>query len=273
MTMVQQQFPISAKHSKFNWSRSIALLSPGALIKLIDYEGNYNILRIGRKEPMGDMITQFTTGGDSILPGGVTEFADFRFVEPAQEGRLFHYRPILFAVRRADGRFLFPNIPDMVTVPAAPAAPPDDNQIPMGVAMQVKHPNGTWRFGTDFKRDVVVTTPGGVTITSVGVGGVDGGFIEAPLAPFLDDPSSLWDMFTLFGHTLEVRIVNRTDFFWPPGFDIGGGNDNKDYFVGLFGAKYLLLPVKQSIKDKVMKREVEYTPVVIGGIPTVTTKA
>jgi hypothetical protein len=259
---------------KYSYSRGRSMLNTGEIIKLIDYEGNFNIFKIGRKESLGNMMVQLTKSGVSgnIVPGAASEFTEYRFVEPAQENRLFQFRPELFAVRRIDGRLLYAAIPDIPVTPAN-APPPAPDTIPMGVSLQVKHPGGTWRWGTDVKRDVQVTTPGGVVITTPGVGGVDGGYLEAPLAPLIDDPSSLWDLFTLFGHTFEFRIINRTNFFWPPGFDIGGASDNKDYFVSLNGARYLLVDVSEAIKEKVLNREIDYDPVVIGGIPTVTTKA
>ena len=160
-----------------------------------------------------------------------------------------------------------------MTVPPNPIALPSSLHIPMGAALQLEHPSGTKRWGTDRKFDVQVTTPGGVVITTAGVGGVDGGFLEAPLVPFIDDLSDLWDVYTIFGHTVSFRIVNRSNFYWPPGWPMGGATDNKDYFIGLTGSKFTLLEVKESIKAKVANREIEYEPIVIGGIPSVSTKA
>ena len=250
------------------------MIGYGDIVKLIDYEGNYNVFQIGRKEPMGDMTVQFTNVADGIAAGAASQFAEFRFVEPGQEGRLFHFRPFLYAVVRANGRIVFAGIPDNVMIPFN-ALPPIGNllHIPMGAAIQLKHPAGDWRWGTDVKRNVTVTTPGGVVITTLGVGGVDGGFLEAPLVPFIDDPSDLWDIYTMFGHTIEIRMVNRSNFFWPPGAVMGDAADVKDYFVSLLGAKYVLLDVSDEIVRKVEKREIDYQPIVIGGIPTVTTKA
>lgn len=271
-------------YGNYAYSRGRSFLDTGAIVKLIDYEGRYNVFKIGRKEPMGNLVAQFTSTGNPIPAGGASNFAEFRFTEPAQEGRLFQFRPIVFGVNRNNHatlprRLVFSGIPDNVFVPAIPAVNTDylRASIPMGVAIQVQHPAGDWRWGTDQKRDVVVTTPGGVTMTSAGVGGVDGGFLEAPLAPFLDDPSDLWDMWTIFGHTVAIRMVNRTDFFWPPGVAIGDAvgapPDNRDYFVALIGAKYVLLEVSEAIKKKVEDREIHYQPIVIGGIPSVTTRA
>lgn len=265
----------------YAYGRGRSFLPTGAIVKLIDYSGDYNILKIGRREPVGNMVAQFTNAANPIPPGGASNFAEFRFTEPAQEGRLFQFRPIIFAVNRANhptlpGRVTFPAIPDSIFIPATPVLPPDlTNTIPMGVSIQVQHPSGDQRWGTDQKRNIVAVTPGGVTITSVGVGGVDGGFLEAPLAPFIDDPSDLWDMFTIFGHTIAIRMVNRTNFFWPPGVNMGAALefDIRDYFVALIGAKYVLLEVPEETVRKVEEREIHYQPIVIGGIPSVTTKA
>lgn len=269
-------------HGNYTYSRGRSFLETGAIVKLIDYNGDYNILKIGRREPIGNMVARFTGAAGNVIPvGGASNFAEFRFTEPAQEGRLFQFRPIVFAVNRGNhptrpGRILFPAIPDNIFIPLTPVAPIDlTNVIPMGVSIQVQHPSGDFRWGTDQKRDVVVTTPGGVVLTTAAVGGVDGGFLEAPLAPFIDDPSELWDMFTIFGHTIAIRMVNRTNFFWPPGIDLGDFNvlDLKDYFVALIGAKYVLLEVAEPVVKKVEDREIHYQPIVIGGIPSVTTKA
>jgi hypothetical protein len=266
---------------KYRYSRSRSILQPGDLVKVIDYEGNYNFFRLGRKEPMGGFTVQYTSAADGIAAGAASSFSEYRFTEPGQEGRLFQFRPIVFAVRRGNealspGRGIFAPIPDIFAVPPLPPPPPPipalDTHIPMGVAAQLRHPAGTWRWGTDFKRDINVPTPGG-PVPNPAVGGVDGGFLEAPLAPFIDDPSELWDFFTMFGHTMEVRLINRTDYFWPPGLMIGGAGDTKDYFVTLMGAKYILLELPAAIVDKLEKRTLDYQPVVIGGIPTVTTRA
>ena len=269
-------------HGNYAYSRGRSFLPTGAVVKLIDYSGDYNIFKIGRREPIGNMVVQFVRGAvNGIPPGGASGFAEFRFTEPAQEGRLFQFRPIVFAVVRGTnltrpGRILFPAIPDNIFIPIRAAAPPVTliDMISMGVSIQVQHPSGDFRWGTDQKRDVVVTTPGGVVLTSAGVGGVDGGFLEAPLAPFIDDPSDLWDMWTIFGHTIAIRMVNRTNFFWPPGMALGALlTDDKDYFVALIGAKYVLLEASELVKKKVEDREIHYQPIVIGGIPSVTTKA
>lgn len=269
-------------HGNYAYSRGRSFLETGAVVKLIDYEGDYNIFKIGRREPMGNMVAQFVRGPvDTIPAGGASSFAEFRFTEPAQEGRLFQFRPVVFAVVLGSdavtpGRVVFPAIPDNVFIPVRPGAAPVvlRDQIPMGVSIQVQHPTGDWRWGTDQKLNVVVRTPGGVTITSPNVGGNDGGFLEAPLVPFIDDPSDLWDMWTIFGHTIAIRMVNRTNFFWPPGVALGELLiDPKDYFVALIGAKYVLLEASEIVKKKVEEREIDYQPVVIGGIPTVTTRA
>ena len=257
---------------KYNYSRSRGFLKTGTIIKLIDHEGNYNIFKIGRREPIGSQVVSMTSGATGVAAGISTEFAEFKFVEPGQENRLFHFRPILFAVRRSDLRFIFPHIPDK-TPPSLALAPGFDAEIPMGVSIQVKDPAGTWRWGTDIKRDVLVNPTPAVVITNQGIGGVDGGYLEAELAMFLDDPSELWDVFTLFGHTIEFRLNNRTNFFWPPGMTIGGGGDTQDYFIGLIGSKYLLIEANDEVKKKVENREIDYQPIVISGIPTVTTRA
>ena len=135
--------------------------------------------------------------------------------------------------------------------------------------MQLKQPGGKWRWGTDLKREVRVTTPGGVLIVSAGIGGQDGGFLEAPLVPFLADLSELYDIFTIFGHIVQFRLVNRTNFFWPPGETIGL-TDTKDYFVTLLGEKFILQDVSDEIVRKVEEREIDYQPIVVAGVPLVT---
>ena len=252
---------------KYDYSRARGFLRTGTIVKVIDGEGNWNVFTIGRREPIGSQVVAMTSGATGIVAGASTGFAEFKFVEPGQENRLFHFRPILFAVRRSDGRFIFPHIPDKTPGGAG------DEEIQMGVSIQLKDPAGTWRWGTDIKRDVLVNPTPAVLITNQGIGGVDGGFLEAEMAMFLDDPSELWDVFTLFGHTIEFRLNNRTNLFWPPGVTIGGGGDTRDYFIALIGSKYLLLEASDALKKKVEDREIDYQPIVISGIPTVTTRA
>jgi len=250
------------------------MLETGTIVKLIDYEGNKSVFRLGMRESMSGMSSQFTTGADGIAAGAASQFSDFRFVEPGQEGRLFHFRPVLVAVVRSTdlvmpGRVLFPPIPDNIFIPPTPVVLPPSYEFPMGISLQLKQPGGKWRWGTDLKREVRVTTPGGVLIVNAGIGGQDGGFLEAPLIPFLADLSELYDIFTIFGHIIQIRMVNRTDFFWPPGETIGLA-DTKDYFVTLVGEKFVLQDVSDEVVRKVEDREIDYQPIVIAGVPLVT---
>jgi hypothetical protein len=263
------------------YGRGRSMLDPGTIVKLIDYEGNYEIFKLGRREPLSGMASAFTMGADGIAAGAASEFADFRFVEPGQEGRLFHFRPVVVAVVRYSelivdplmrGRILFPAIPDNVFIPNITAGGPPYFEVPMGISLQLKQPGGKWRWGTDRKREVRVTTPGGVLIVTPGVGGQDGGYLEAPLVPFLADLDELYDVFTIFGHIVQIRIINRTNFFCPPGQEMGG-QDNKDYYVVLVGEKFILHEVSEEIKQKVEDREIDYQPIVIAGVPQVTGQA
>jgi hypothetical protein len=259
------------------YGRGRSMLASGDIVKLIDYEGNANIFRLGVREPLSGMSATYTTGADGIVAGAASQFADFKFTEPGQENRLFHFRPVVIAVVRGTdqvrpGRILFPAIPDNVFVSLNPVAGPPSYEVPMGISIQLKQPGGKWRWGTDLKRDVVVTTPGGVVQTSAGIGGADGGFLEAPLIPFLADMDELYDIFTIYGQIIQVRLLNRTNFFWPPGETIGL-TDTKDYFVVLMGEKFVLHEVSEEIVRKVEDREIDYQPIVIGGVPQVTGKA
>lgn len=259
------------------YGRGRSMLEPGAIVKLIDYEGNYEIFKLGRREPLSGMSAVFTTGADGMVAGAASEFSDFRFVEPGQENRLMHFRPVVIAVVRytdqvMPGRILFPSIPDNIFVSTTPVAGPPSYEFPMGISLQLKQPGGKWRWGTDLKRDINIITPGGVPIPNAGIGGQDGGFLEAPLIPFLADLDELYDVFTIFGHIIQIRLVNRTNFFWPPGETIGL-TDTKDYFVTLLGEKFVLHEVSEDIVRKVEEREIDYQPIVIAGVPQVTGQA
>jgi len=261
------------------YGRGRSMLATGIIVKLIDYEGGSGVFKLGVREPLSGMTAQYTTLVDGIAAGAVSQFADFRFVEPGQEGRLFHFRPVVIAVVRANaqalmpGRILFPPIPDNIFISATPVVVPPSYEFPMGISLQVKQPGGKWRWGTDLKRDVTVTPPGiAAPIVNAGIGGQDGGFLEAPLVPFLADLDELYDIFTIFGHIIQIRLVNRTDFFWPPGEPLGL-TDNKDYFVTLLGEKFLLQDVTEEIVRKVEEREIDYQPIVIAGVPQVTGQA
>jgi hypothetical protein len=265
------------------YGRGRSMLAPGDIVKIIDYEGNASVFKLGVRESISGMSAVFA--GDTatvtagIAAGAASQFADFKFTEPGQENRLFHFRPVVIAVVKGSdhvlpGRILFPPIPDNVFVPITPvAAGPPSFDIPMGVSLQLKQPGGKWRWGTDLKRDVPVTTPGGVLIPNVGIGGADGGFLEAPLIPFLADMDELYDIFTIYGQIIQIRLVNRTDFFWPPGYPVGAATDDKNLFVVLVGEKFILHEVSEEIVRKVEDREIDYQPIVIGGVPQVTGKA
>jgi hypothetical protein len=152
-------------------------------------------------------------------------------------------------------------------------ATPDNRFIPAGVSLKWKHPSGVSRDGTDLSFNVPVSIPP-ATVLNPQVGGVNSGFIEAILVPYVDDFSDMWNLYNIYGSTIELGIANRTNLV-SVGQVLGGPApaDDKDYFIGLVGRKYLLGPVSDAIKKKVEDEDIEYTSITVGGIPTVTTRA
>lgn len=262
------------------YDRRAGFLYTDDIVKVVDYDGNEALFKIQRHEPIGMHSVKFTS---RVVNGGITPgnrvFADFRFLQPARENRLFEVRPILFAVRQmplpplgtiSDGRLIFAPTP-MASQPGA------GDFIPMGVELVWRDPAGMARGGTDLEFPVTVniTAPSPPTSpTTPSVGGVNGGFVEAVMVPLIDDFSDLYKMHAIYGHTIEYGIANRTDIFPPGGgVTIGGVGDNKQYFVGVVGRKHLLGPVPEEIKKKVDDEEIPYKTITIGGIPIVTTRA
>lgn len=262
------------------YDRRAGFLYTDDIVKVVDYDGNEALFIIQRHEPIAQHSVRFTSsvvnGG---IPAGQRVFADFRFLQPARENRLFEIRPVLFAVRNqafpgpafGDGRLILPPTP--LTVYGAPA---DPNHIPAGVELVWRDPAGMARGGTDLEFPVTVNitapSPPGIVVTP-SVGGVQGGYVEAVMVPLADDFSDLYKMHAIYGHTIEYGIANRTDLFNAPGAVIGGPADNKQYFVGVVGRKHLLGPVPEEIKKKVDDEAIPYKTITIGGIPIVTTRA
>ena len=251
-------------------------------VKVIDYAGNSGTFMIERHESIAQHTVRYTqriaNGG---IPAGQEVFAEWRFLTPARENRLFEIRPFIFAVRHAligevqlgDGKLLLPPTP-LNAVPAGA----DTTRIPAGVELKWRNPTGMARVGTDLPFNVTVDiippapAPPAAVVTP-NVGGVNGGFIEAVLTPYADDVSDLWKLAAVYGHTIEFGIANRTNLFWNPGAVIGGDTDNKQYFIGIIGRKYLLGPCPDNLARKVEDEEIDYKTVVVGGVPIVTSRA
>jgi len=266
------------------YDRRAGFLYTDDIVKVVDYDGNEALFVIQRHESIAQHSVRFTSrvlnGG---IPAGQSVFADFRFTQPARENRLFELRPFIFAVREVfnagpppavvDGRLILAPTP-LNAVPVAP----DTSRIPAGVELRWRHPSGTFRTGTDLQFNVVVnitppSTPIPAVITTPGVGGVSGGFIEAILTPYTDDISDLWKLNAIYGHTIEFGIANRSDLFWAPGAVIGGNDDDKQYFIGVIGRKHILGPCPEWLAKKVDEEDIAYKTVTIGGIPITTTRA
>jgi len=248
----------------------------------VDYFGNTGVFMVERHESIAQHTVRYTqriaNGG---IPAGQEVFAEWRFLTPARENRLFEIRPFIFAVRDHvnedlsvnDGKLLLPPTP-LGAVPAAP----DTTRIPMGVELRWRNPTGTARGGTDvpFNVNVDIIPPAPAAPAQVitpNVGGVNGGFVEAVLMPYTDDISDIWKLAAIYGHTIEFGIANRTNFFWTPGAVLGSNTDNKQYFIGIIGRKYLLGTCPEHLAKKVEDEEIDYKTVVVGGVPIVTTRA
>lgn len=267
------------------YDRRGCFLKNDSPVRVTDYYGGSGLFMVERSESIAQHTVQFTrrivNGG---IPAGQTVFSEFRFTQPARENRLFEFRPFIFAVRQqligelvGDGKLILPPTPLGITdTPGQPA--PDVTRIPMGVELVWRNPTGMARGGTDLPYnvtvDIIPPAPAApAAVVTPNVGGVNGGFVDAVLTPYADDPSDLWKMYAIYGHTIEFGIANRTNLFWNPGAVIGGNTDNKQYFIGLIGRKYLLGPCPDNIARKVEEEEIDYKTVVIGGIPIVTTRA
>jgi hypothetical protein len=249
-------------------------------VKIVDYDGNEAIFMVQRHESIAQHTVKFTSRvANGGIPPGNKIFADFQFLQPARENRLFEIRPVLFAVRQHD--FGAPGVGDgRLILPPSPAnpipVPTDPNRIPAGVELVWRDPAGMARGGTDLSFDVneSITAPSPPTIVNTPqVGGVNGGFVEAIMVPLIDDFSDLYKMNAIYGHTIEFGIANKTDEFWNPGKIIGGDTDDYQYFVAIVGRKHILGPVDDEIKRKINNEELFYKTITVGGIPIVTTRA
>jgi hypothetical protein len=269
------------------YDRRVCFLYTDDIVKIVDSQGNEAIFIVNRHESIAQHSVKFTSRAvagppawpNASIPAGQSVFSEFFFSQPARENRLFELRPFLFAVRQADigagvirdGRPIFAPTPMSHVLPIAPWD--SDDHIPMGVELVWRQPTGNRRLGTDVSHDTPVDIAGVGTITTPDVGGVNGGFIDAILAPMLDDFSDLWKLNAIYGNTIEFGIANRTNLYCNPGLVVGGDGDNKQYFIGIVGRKHLLGKCPEELKRKVIDEEIDYKTITIGGIPTVTTRA
>lgn len=267
-----------------SYDRRACFAHTDSVIRVVDYAGNSGIFMVERHESIAQHTVRYTrrvaNGG---IPAGQEVFAEWRFLTPARENRIFEIRPFIFAVRDHynedhsvnDGKLLLPPTPlSALPVPVGP----DLNRIPVGVNLKWKNPTGTSRVGTDLPypvtMDIIPPAPAApAQVITPNVGGVNGGFVEAVLMPYTDDISDMWKLAAIYGHTIEFGIANRTNLFWNPGAVIGGDGDNKQYFVGIIGRKYLLGEAPDNIIKKVEDEEIDYKTIVVGGIPIVTSRA
>lgn len=214
------------------------------LLKLVDQEGNFSWLMVIRDEPLHITRLQFADATNAVAATtGVTGYVQVEPLAPARENRLFQVRPYIYAVDRATG----------VRVP--------DDQIPDGVELQVEAPAGMRRYGTDNSRDTTFNS-----VTNAGFGGVNGGVSPWLFGPGMDLDAELWDLFLTYASIPGFQVRNRS------AFAIGGATDNRDWFLGFVGRKYLLGEALTELVKKAEARMLEYRGITVGGIPLVTTR-
>lgn len=263
------------------YDRRSGFLYADDIVKVVDSSGSEAVFIVQRHESIAQHSVRYTS---RVVNGGIAAgaevFAEWRCTQPARENRLFELRPFIFGVREvligagpatADGRLILAPTP-INQVPIDAALAYVDERIPVGVELRWRHPTGTARLGTDiaFNVDVVVPT---ATITTLNVGGVEGGFIDAILTPLVDDFSDLWKLNAIYGQTIQFGIANRTNLYAAPGRVIGGNTDNVQYFIGVVGRKHLLGPCPEKFYKRVLDEDIPYKTVTIGGVPIVTTRA
>lgn len=270
------------------YDRRSGFLYTDDIVKVVDTSGDEAVFIVQRHESIAQHSVRYTTRvANGGIAAGAEVFAEWRCTQPARENRLFELRPFIFGVRdidvgqgaTADGRLIMGPTPlNVIPIPiptiGAFAGTLDvvDERIPVGVELRWRHPTGMARLGTDlsFNVDVVVPT---ATITTPNVGGVQGGFIDAILTPYVDDFSDLWRLNAIYGQTIEFGIANRTNLYATPGRVIGSDSDHVQYFIGVVGRKHILGPCPEKFYDRVMNEDIHYKTVTIGGVPIVTTRA
>jgi len=225
-------------------------LSPDDYIKLVSPEGDWNFYRILKDEPMGLMTVQFADINNFVVPGGFSDPArvPFDFTEPARQNRLFQLRTTIFAVDRNTGQIV------------------DIGTITPLVQLEWGHPQGTVRGGTDVSRNITMNG-----IVNANVGGVNGGRLPANQIYTRDDPNEVFDIWNIFGSFPDFRVFNGG-----PGALGGAGGPPSlpyDWFVGIQGRKYIVGDVTDQEKESLLKKELKYRGMTIGGIKAVTTKA
>ncbi len=224
-------------------------LKPDDFVKLIDPEGNWKFVKAMKDEPMGQVTIQFANAAAGVAAGAASDAnrVPFEFTEPARQNRLFQIRLTIFAINRTTGVLI-----DMDTI--APTI-----EVEWGM------PAGVVRGGTDEEDNVTMNG-----ILNANVGGVSGGRIPANQIYTRDDPSEVFDIWNIFGAFPDFRVVNNNLFPLGGG---GAGPLDYDWFLAIQGRKYIIGDVSSDEEEKLVKHELEYRGITVGGIEAVTTRA
>lgn len=223
-------------------------LEPDDYIKFIDPEGNWQFYRVLRDEPMGQVLVLFANAANAVAPGAFSDPArvPFDFTEPARQNRLFQLRMTLIAISRVD----------QILVDPATIAPL--------VEVEWGHPQGVSRGGTDVTGNVTMNG-----ILNAGIGGINGGRMPGNQIYTRDDPNEVFDIWNIFGAYPDFRVLNGM------AAPLGGpaGPLAHDWYLAIQGKKYILGDVTDQEREKLIKKELKYRGITMGGIPAETTKA
>ena len=223
---------------------------------VVDPEGDRAWYRVGGAEPLNvealliaDASSTLVTHASGNTPYQ-TGYLNLEFLQPQREDRLFQVRPYLYAIDRANGDKTL------------------GKDLPGGLQLQVEHPIGTKRFGSDVTTNALVVN----SVAAQNVGGVAEGAIPGDMIPVDDDMSDLFDLFCIYGTYPAINVRNYGVF------TLGGTYDRRNWYLGFLGMKYMLADVdadQLATLHEAFKtgRTSLYKKAVVGGIRTVTTRA
>lgn len=222
--------------------------APSDFLMLIGPEGDFKFFKVLRDEPMGQHLVQFANAANGVAAGAFSDAlrVAWEFLEPSRQNRLFQARLTLVAIDRALGELV-----DIATI--APL-----------IEIEWGFPSGQVRGGSDVQFNTPMNG-----IANLNIGGINGGRIPGNQIYTRDDPNEVFDLWIIYGSFPDFRVLNGTPLV------LGGGAGNLDYdwYLAVQGRKYILGDVTDDEREKLMKKELHYRGVTVGGIEAVTTRA
>ena len=240
------------------YDRTRHYMKMGDFVKIIGYEGEVAFFKIALVETMAQQSVLFGDAAQGI--GAAAHIGanpiesdpdpvPYKFMEPVQELRLVQMR---VSVYPTDGN----------------SGAPVVNNVTPAIEIEANSPESERRFGTD--RRTRTTMNGIAALTVPDTGGRNGGRIPANQVRRQDDQCEVFDMWIIHGYEPGFDITNSMNF------NLGGiipGPLDFNWYLNTQGRRYVLGKPTRDELDRLMKKEIPYKAVTLGGVTTITMEA